>query len=191
MLSKIEEAYVKRSLKELDALAVPTFRKLNKRRDFKSALMLSCNNIKHLSKIESLNADCIILNLEDGVSKEDKRHVAISNSCHGNERIRNERIRNESSVSRDAQFSAGPSPSLSSQLLFPSPVSLFAGAYWDHGSLQRCEGVLRDQLAVIEQPADKGALAIVNAAGSGEAQQADIRSGTGCRADGGSICHQK
>jgi citrate lyase subunit beta/citryl-CoA lyase len=77
MLSKIEEAYAKRSLKELDALAVPTFRKINKRSDFKSALMLSCNNIKHLSKIESLNADCIILNLEDGVSKEDKPFALV------------------------------------------------------------------------------------------------------------------
>lgn len=77
MLSKIEEAYAKRSLKELDALAVPRLRKLNKRSDFKSVLMLSCNNIKHLSKVESLDADCIILNLEDGVSKEDKPFALV------------------------------------------------------------------------------------------------------------------
>jgi len=40
--------------------------------DFKSVLMLSCHNEKHLQKIPSLKADCIMLNLEDGVSKEQK-----------------------------------------------------------------------------------------------------------------------
>jgi citrate lyase subunit beta/citryl-CoA lyase len=40
--------------------------------DFKDALMLSTNNEKHLLKIPSLDADCIMLNLEDGVSKEQK-----------------------------------------------------------------------------------------------------------------------
>jgi citrate lyase subunit beta / citryl-CoA lyase len=72
MLSKIEEAYEKRDLQALDDLAVPTFREINKSNSFKSPLMLSCNNIKHLEKIETLEADCIILNLEDGVSSEEK-----------------------------------------------------------------------------------------------------------------------
>ncbi len=40
--------------------------------DFKSALMLSCHNEKHLKKIPSLEAECIMLNLEDGVSSEQK-----------------------------------------------------------------------------------------------------------------------
>ena len=71
MLSKIEEAYKKRDLAALDALAVPTFRQINKKNSFKSVLMLSCHNLKHLLKIESLEAECIMLNLEDGVSKED------------------------------------------------------------------------------------------------------------------------
>ena len=39
---------------------------------FSSCLMLSCNNEKHLQKIPSLEAECIMLNLEDGVSKEEK-----------------------------------------------------------------------------------------------------------------------
>lgn len=34
--------------------------------------MLSCQNEKHLQKIPSLDAKCIMLNLEDGVSKEEK-----------------------------------------------------------------------------------------------------------------------
>lgn len=76
MLSKIEEAYLNRDLKALDSMAEPTFRVINKKNDFRSVLMLSCNNIKHLSKIQSLEADCIMLNLEDGVSKEDK-HFAL------------------------------------------------------------------------------------------------------------------
>jgi len=77
MLNEIEKAYNARDLETLDKLAKPAFRKLNKRSDFKSVLMLSCNNIKHLSKIESLEADCIILNLEDGVSKEDKPFALV------------------------------------------------------------------------------------------------------------------
>ncbi|ADN09272.1 HpcH/HpaI aldolase/citrate lyase family protein [Sulfurimonas autotrophica] len=77
MLNKIEEAYKKRDLAALDALAVPTFRQINKKNNFKSVLMLSCHNIKHLSKIESLEAECIMLNLEDGVSKEDKPFALV------------------------------------------------------------------------------------------------------------------
>jgi len=77
MLSKIEEAYKNRDLEALDALAVPRFREINKKNSFKSVLMLSCNNIKHLSKIESLEADCIMLNLEDGISKEEKPFALV------------------------------------------------------------------------------------------------------------------
>ncbi len=77
MLSEIQKAYDARDLEALDALAKPTLRKLNKRSDFRSVLMLSCNNIKHLSKIESLSAECIILNLEDGVSKEEKPFALV------------------------------------------------------------------------------------------------------------------
>jgi citrate lyase subunit beta/citryl-CoA lyase len=76
MLNKIEQAYEARDLTALDALAQPTFRVLNKRNDFRSVLMLSCDKLKHLKKIESLEADCVMLNLEDGVSKEDK-HFAL------------------------------------------------------------------------------------------------------------------
>ena len=40
--------------------------------DFSSCLMLSCHNERHLEKIPKLEAQCIMLNLEDGVSKEQK-----------------------------------------------------------------------------------------------------------------------
>lgn len=75
MLNNFEEvkaAYENRDLAALDALASPTYRMINRRKDFRSVLMLSCNNLEHLTKIDSVEADCIILNLEDGVSKEDK-----------------------------------------------------------------------------------------------------------------------
>ena len=77
MLSKIEKAYESRDLSALDSLAKPAFRELNKKKDFRSVLMLSANNIKHLSKIESLEADCIMLNLEDGVAKEEKPYALV------------------------------------------------------------------------------------------------------------------
>jgi len=77
MLSEIEKLYQKRDLEALDALATPIFREINKNNSFKSVLMLSCNNIKHLSKIESLDAECIMLNLEDGVSREDKPFALV------------------------------------------------------------------------------------------------------------------
>lgn len=76
-LEKIEEAYQNRDLESLDNLAVALYREINTRDDFSSVLMLSCNNIKHLNKIESLDADCIMLNLEDGVSKEDKPFALV------------------------------------------------------------------------------------------------------------------
>jgi len=69
--------YEQRDLKALDALATPILRKINKKSDFSSVLMLSCNNIHHLSKIETLEAECIMLNLEDGVSKEEKPFALV------------------------------------------------------------------------------------------------------------------
>lgn len=71
-LETIESAYNNRDLKALQKLAIPVKREINTKSDFSSVLMLSCNNIKHLTKIESVEAECIILNLEDGVSQEDK-----------------------------------------------------------------------------------------------------------------------
>lgn len=76
-LQKVQTAFEKRDIKELGLLAIAVPRLLNKSDDFSSVLMLSCNNINHLSKINSLDADCIILNLEDGVSNEDKPYALI------------------------------------------------------------------------------------------------------------------
>jgi len=77
LLEKIQKAYKNRDLDVLNSLAVPTCREINTKNDFRSVLMLSCNNIKHLSKIETIEADCIMLNLEDGISKEDKPFALV------------------------------------------------------------------------------------------------------------------
>ena len=77
MLTKLQQLYDAKDLEALDALAVPTFREINRSNSFKSALMLSANNIKHLSKIATLDAECIILNLEDGVAQEEKPFALV------------------------------------------------------------------------------------------------------------------
>jgi len=93
LLVKLEEAFSNRDLATLKAMASPKKRKINKNNNFKSVLMLSCNNIKHLKKIEQLDADCVMLNLEDGVSPEDKPFalylcaVFLSNIYESNKKI--------------------------------------------------------------------------------------------------------
>ncbi len=77
IIQSAELAFDRRDLEALDALAKPVFREINARRDYSSVLMLSCNKIKHLKKIETLEADCVMLNLEDGVSKEDKPFALV------------------------------------------------------------------------------------------------------------------
>ncbi len=76
-LQKVQSAYDARDLEALDKLAKPTYREINKKQDYRSVLMLSANNIKHLSKIETLEAECIMLNLEDGVSTEEKPFALV------------------------------------------------------------------------------------------------------------------
>ena len=77
MIDLLYTAYEERDLVALDTFAEPSFREINKKSDFKSVLMLSANRIKHLSKIASLEADAIMLNLEDGVSKEEKPFALV------------------------------------------------------------------------------------------------------------------
>jgi len=75
--SQVETAFENRDLTALDELAKPTFREVNTSDNYSSVLMLSCNKLKHLKKIASLDAECIMLNLEDGVSKEDKPYALV------------------------------------------------------------------------------------------------------------------
>lgn len=71
-IDAITSALEQSDLEALDALATPTQRPINRSSSFRSALMLSAHNLKHLLKIESLDAECIMFNLEDGVSPEEK-----------------------------------------------------------------------------------------------------------------------
>lgn len=64
----LEEA--KNSLSELDKLISDQKREQNSSLSFHSTLMLSAHNIKHLNKIDELESDCVMINLEDGVAKE-------------------------------------------------------------------------------------------------------------------------
>ncbi len=50
------------------------------RKNFHSTLMLSALNLKHLNRLDSLNADIAIINLEDGVAIE-KKSEALKNSA--------------------------------------------------------------------------------------------------------------
>jgi citrate lyase subunit beta/citryl-CoA lyase len=59
----------------LRSLAVPVIRVQNRSLTFRSAMMLSTHNLKHLSKIQTLHAECLMLNLEDGVSPEQKPYA--------------------------------------------------------------------------------------------------------------------
>lgn len=69
-LESLEKIVEENDLLALDALVQPNNRIQNKAQGFKSALMLSAHKINHLMKIDTLESDCIMLNLEDGVSKE-------------------------------------------------------------------------------------------------------------------------
>lgn len=69
-LEALQKIVDEKNIKALDALLKPNNRIQNRGQSFKSALMLSAHNLKHLLKIESLKSDCIMLNLEDGVSTE-------------------------------------------------------------------------------------------------------------------------
>jgi len=61
-----------KNLAGLKALQKPQKRTQNSSQSYTSVLMLSAHTIKHLNKIDELEADAIILNLEDGVAPEFK-----------------------------------------------------------------------------------------------------------------------
>jgi citrate lyase subunit beta / citryl-CoA lyase len=72
LIERIETALEANDLEALDALARPNNRVINTKNGFRSALMLSAHNLKHMLKIPTAPADSIMLNLEDGVSAEQK-----------------------------------------------------------------------------------------------------------------------
>lgn len=72
---KLNEFLDSGDLESLRSLAIPIKRQLNTSLSFRSAMMLSTHNVKHLLKIPNLTAECVILNLEDGVSAQQKPYA--------------------------------------------------------------------------------------------------------------------
>lgn len=72
---KLNEFLDSGDLESLRSLAIPVKRHLNASLSFRSAMMLSTHNIKHLSKIPNIDAECVMLNLEDGVSSQQKPYA--------------------------------------------------------------------------------------------------------------------
>lgn len=66
-----------RDLESLKKLAVPVERTQNASLSFCSAMMVSTHNVQHLTKISTLSAQCLILNLEDGVSAQQKPYALV------------------------------------------------------------------------------------------------------------------
>ncbi len=64
-------------LEGLKRLAIPQKRERNRSLAFRSAMMISTHNLKHLSKIPILDGECLMLNLEDGVSAEQKPYALV------------------------------------------------------------------------------------------------------------------
>lgn len=74
---KIVELVEKGLLEELHSLASPKPRIQNRSHVYRSVMMLSTHNLKHLLKIPHLDAECLMLNLEDGVSPEQKPYALV------------------------------------------------------------------------------------------------------------------
>ena len=75
--TNLNNLYENRDLEALKALALPIARTQNRSQSYRSCMMLSTHNVKHLSKIPLLNAEALILNLEDGVSPEQKPYALV------------------------------------------------------------------------------------------------------------------
>ncbi len=74
---KLADLVASHDLETLKGLARPIDRSPNRSLSFRSAMMVSAHNVKHLSKIPSLQADCLMLNLEDGVAPEHKPYALV------------------------------------------------------------------------------------------------------------------
>ena len=73
----LQNAYQNRDLLALEQLCEAAFREINSSQTYRSVLMLSAHKLKHLQKIPLLKAEAIILNLEDGVAKEEKPFALV------------------------------------------------------------------------------------------------------------------
>lgn len=76
-IEKLNKLIESHDLEAIERLAVPVPRIQNLSLSFRSCLMLSTHNLKHVTKIPTVNAECIVLNLEDGVSLEQKPYALV------------------------------------------------------------------------------------------------------------------
>jgi len=76
-LQKLSDLIEAGDIATLKTLLNPVKRRLNTTVSFRSAMMISTHNLKHLSKIPILEAECLMLNLEDGVSAEQKPYALV------------------------------------------------------------------------------------------------------------------
>jgi citrate lyase subunit beta/citryl-CoA lyase len=76
-IQKLTDLLESGDLQGLQELAIPQIRQLNHSQSFRSAMMLSTHNLKHLVKIPTLSSECLMLNLEDGVSREQKPYALV------------------------------------------------------------------------------------------------------------------
>lgn len=90
---RILDLVEKRLLDELHTLAIPKPRVQNHSLSYRSVMMLSAHNLKHLLKIPYLDAECLMLNLEDGVSPEQKPYalamcaMALAHNTHIDQKL--------------------------------------------------------------------------------------------------------
>lgn len=75
--ANLAELITNQQLNTLRTIAVPVLREQNQTQHWRSAMMLSTHNLKHLLKIPTLSAECIMMNLEDGVSVEQKPYALV------------------------------------------------------------------------------------------------------------------
>jgi citrate lyase subunit beta/citryl-CoA lyase len=76
-ISNLEEIVEKNSVNDaLKLINTPSLKTVTKK-EKRSVLMVSGHQVKHLNKIDSLPADVIMLNLEDGVPKEKKEIARV------------------------------------------------------------------------------------------------------------------
>jgi len=69
-IKELEEIIKNKDYDKIDIYIKTPQREKKKKLFIKSALMVSAHQVKHMNKLDELNADVAVINLEDGVSKE-------------------------------------------------------------------------------------------------------------------------
>ena len=92
-LTHLETIFREKDITSAQKLIAKSPHKQSCKNRSRSFMMLSANRLKHLNKLDKLTTDCIIINLEDGVSPQEKkisRYLAaifISNLTSCNSKI--------------------------------------------------------------------------------------------------------